>query len=68
MKTTHKYTGVLLFMLLLLWMASCNDFLTENPKGRLATETFFNKKTTFTTGRPLHWSNERAGDVKKTQS
>ncbi|KAF5080242.1 Starch-binding associating with outer membrane [anaerobic digester metagenome] len=45
MKTTHKYTGVLLFMLLLLWMASCNDFLTEDPKGRLATQSFFSEKS-----------------------
>ncbi|RNC64413.1 RagB/SusD family nutrient uptake outer membrane protein [Proteiniphilum sp. X52] len=45
MKTTHKYTGVLLFMLLLLWMVSCNDFLTEDPKGRMATQTFFSERS-----------------------
>lgn len=46
MKTIFKYSGgILLFAFLVLGTVSCDDFLTEDPKGQLATETFFTNKS-----------------------
>lgn len=36
---------IFLLIILATWMVSCSDFLTEDPKGRLATQTFFGDKS-----------------------
>ncbi len=46
MKTTiYKTFKVLLLVLLASSTISCDDFLTEDPRGRLATQTFFSTKS-----------------------
>jgi len=41
MKTKYNIFKILLLIFPLFWTVSCEDFLTEDPKGRLASETFF---------------------------
>src|SRR5690554_7556117 len=45
MKIIYKKFNVLLLVFFMSGAISCESFLTEDPKGRLATETFFNKKS-----------------------
>ena len=45
MKTAYKYIRrILPFVLASLCLTSCNDFLTEDPKGQLTSENFFSNK------------------------
>ena len=45
MKTVYKYIRrILPFVLASLCLTSCNDFLTEDPKGQLTSENFFSNK------------------------
>ena len=45
MKTTYKYIKKTLpFVWAGLCLVSCNDFLTEDPKGQLPSEEFFSNK------------------------
>lgn len=45
MKTAYKYIRrTLPFVFAGLCLASCNDFLTEDPKGQLTSENFFSNK------------------------
>lgn len=41
MKTTYK---IIVFLILAVGFTSCSDFLDEDPKGRLASKTFFTNK------------------------
>lgn len=44
MKTIYQTLKTVGLALLTLWMASCQDLLTEDPKGQLATVNFFKEK------------------------
>ena len=45
MKTIHSIFKITGMALLALWMVSCSDLLTEDPKGQLAVTNFFNSKS-----------------------
>lgn len=44
MKTIYRIFKTTALVLLALWMVSCQDLLTEDPKGQLAVKNFFNSK------------------------
>ena len=44
MKTIYRIFKSVGLALIALWMVSCQDLLTEDPKGQLAVTNFFNSK------------------------
>ena len=44
MKTIYRTLKAAGLVFLTLWMVSCSDLLTEDPKGQLATVNFFKEK------------------------
>ena len=41
MRLIYKIFKIWIFIIITLWTTSCEDFLSEDPKGQLATENFF---------------------------
>lgn len=48
MKTIYRIFKSAGLALIALWMVSCQDLLTEDPKGQLAVTNFFNSKVIWT--------------------
>jgi len=45
MRTIYKIFKTGIFIMLILWISSCSNFLDEDPKGRLASENFFTSES-----------------------
>ena len=50
MKTFYKTFKIGTIILMALWMGSCSEFLDEDPKGQLASVTFFSEDTELDAG------------------
>ena len=67
MKTIYRIFKSVGLALIALWMVSCQDLLTEDPKGQLAVTNFFNSKGVYDKKKTVMYRNAAKIDSNATQ-